>query len=282
VTSLREKVAAVVLSWNGGDELLDALRSLLELERPPDTLFVVDNGSPDDSAEIIESLFKEVVLIRSATNLGFAGGVNLGIARALSEGFDYVLLLNSDALAPDGLIDDLLAEAHSDERVGIVGAVLVNFDDRSQIQAIGGGRVNLWTGMSRHILTPGESIDYLTGACLLLRATMLREIGPFDDSYFFYWEDVDLSRRAVRAGWRLAISARVRVPHVEASSLGRFSEGRAFRLFEGQVRFMRAHAAFPLLPVVGRLCHQTAWCLFRGHWSALKGAWRGAFQGWRS
>lgn len=274
-------VACVVLNWNGGDEICRCLQSVQDMRPGPDVTILVDNDSTDGSVDLVQSRFPDVQIVRNPSNLGFAGGVNTGIRAALAQGVEFVWLLNPDALAPPGLLTDLLATAAEDAEVGIVGAILVEADTKESIQAWGGGRVNLWTGMSRHLLLPDEELHYMTGACLLVRSAVLEQIGLFNDDYFFYWEDVEFSFRARDAGWKLAVAEQFRVRHVEASSLGRFSEARAYRLFEGLVRFMRSQAPIPLLAVMLRLAHQTLWCLYRGYFPALRGAYRGAWAGWR-
>lgn len=266
------QVAAVVLSWNDADQVIALLERLRAIEPRPHRVVVVDNGSAGGVLSRIAATFPEHLCIGLAENSGFARAVNRGIEAALADGADWVWLLNTDLELPGAALGQLLAAAESDPRFGMSAALLVEADGR--VQARGGGRVNLWTGTSRHVLSPRESCHYLTGACLLLRASMLREIGLFDENYFFYWEDVDLGFRARAAGWKMAVAEDCRVVHLEGSSLGRWSERRWYLLFRGMRRFLGVHAPFPRMATTLRFVHHSAAMLKHGRVDAVKGAWR--------
>ena len=99
-------VVAVVLSWNGREDTLACLESLRGVET-----IVVDNGSADGSADAVAERFPDVELIRAGVNLGFAGGNNVGIRRALDRGADWVVLVNNDATVADDLVAAVVAAA---------------------------------------------------------------------------------------------------------------------------------------------------------------------------
>ena len=262
---------AVLLSWNDSDRVTAALRDLAASSAPPDHVVVVDNGSTDGSPERIEREFPGIDILRLRSNRGFAGGANAGIRRALERGAEWIWLLNTDI----GLPADALArmrKAAVGERCGMVGAVLVNAD--GSVQALGGGRVSLRTGIARHERKRVDRCDYLSGACLLVRARMLREIGLFDERYFFYWEDVDLGFRARDAGWRLAVAGDCRVVHHEGTSLGQWTARRWYHLFRGMTRFLFRHAPHPRTAIAARLVHHTLTMAAHGRLDPIRGAWR--------
>lgn len=265
-------VVAVVLSWNDGDRVVALLDRLAALDPPPDHVVTVDNGSTDGSALRIASAFPQHDHLRLDSNRGFAAATNCGIERAIARDAAWVWLLNSDVVLPVDALAALRATAESDERCAMAAATLVESD--GSIQARGGGRVNLWTGSCTHVVTSGESCDYLSAACLLLRVAALGEIGLFDEGYFFYWEDVDLSFRARAAGWTLAVAGDCRVIHLEGSSLGRWSELRWYHLFRGLDRFLQRRAALPRIAVAIRLLVHSATMLRHGRLAAVRGAWR--------
>lgn len=240
-------------------------------------MILLDNGSTDGSCERVASAFPHHEILRLPGNLGYAAAVNRGIERALTRGFSWVWLLNSDIELPACALASLRAAAEADRRAGMAAPVLVEAD--GAIQAWGGGRINLRTGMLRHCVAAGQRCDYLSGACLLLRAAMLREVGLLDESYFFYWEDVDLSLRARRAGWRLAVAPDCTVVHREGSTLGRWSEARWYFLFLGMKRFLRSHAPMPRSAALLRLLHHSATMAARGRPAAVRGAWRALWGG---
>ena len=116
------KVAVVILNWNDGAATLACLDALASANYPNIMTIVVDNGSTDGSAQRIRDTVA-VDLVINPTNLGFTGGVNVGIARAMAAGADYVWLLNSDATIQPGVLSRLVAVAESDDRIGLVSPV---------------------------------------------------------------------------------------------------------------------------------------------------------------
>ncbi|MFN2377740.1 MAG: glycosyltransferase family 2 protein [Candidatus Binatia bacterium] len=265
-------VAAVVLCWNDGERVLRLLRGLQAASPPPGRVIVVDNGSSDGSLARLAAAFPELEILSLDSNLGFAAAANRGMRAALSAGAGWVWLLNTDLVLPPDALARLLAAAGSDPRCGMAGAVLTEAD--GSVQARGGGRWNAWTASLRHAVSEGDRCDYLSGACLLLRATMLDQCGLFDEDYFFYWEDVELGFRVRERGWTLAVADDCRVVHVEGSTLGRWSEERWYHLFRGVKRFARARSRLPRVAVGWRLARHSATMLRHGRGAAVKGAWR--------
>lgn len=224
------RVSIVVVSWNGFDDTRRCLESLRHLTYPARSVVLVDNGSTEPIGEL-----PEVELIRSDVNRGFAGGANLGIRRALEGDAAYVWLLNNDTEAEPGTLSTLVATAEADPRAGIVGGVLPD--------AWGGGTIDAWTGVSKPATGPGDRLDYVTGACMLVRRAVFEEVGLFDEAYFFYFEDADLCLRARAAGWRLAVAPEARVAHRVGASVNRGDPGWGDRLqAQSSGRFIGKHA----------------------------------------
>lgn len=269
---IADAVTVVVLCWNDEDRVR-ALLQALALQRPrPRRVVVVDNGSRSGTAEGLVAGFPGCRVILLGRNEGYAVAVNRGIDEARTHGAEWVWLLNSDLVLPEGALGALLEEAGRDGRCGMVGAVLRNLD--GSMQARGGGRVNLWTGMVRHAVCVADRVDYLSGACLLVRVVMLRDIGLFDEGYFFSFEDVDLGFRARNAGWKLAVAEDCPVIHEEALSLGAWSEQRWFHLFRGLARLLDSRSAWPRVALGLRLAQHAVAMRRHGRPDALRGAWR--------
>lgn len=237
------RVATVVLNWNGWHDTVACLESLRALDEVP-RVIVVDNGSTDDSPDRIRAAAPWVRLVQLPSNRGFGGGMNAGISAALGEqpAVDYVWLLNNDTLAEPSTLSRMVALAESDSRIGIVGSRLVDADGSGRIQATGGGTINRWFGTTSTRLRPSsKACEHLVGASLLVRRSLLRQIGGFDERYFFYLEDTDLSLRARGAGWRLAVAHDAKVVHRLGASI---NAGSALRSLRSDVIFARSSGIF--------------------------------------
>ena len=269
------QVAVVVLNWNGWQDTLTCLSSLLALEGPAPKLLVVDNGSSDDSVAQIKAKMPELELIQTGANLGFGGGCNAGIRQALADGAEYVWLVNSDATVDPAALSALLQVAHDQPAAGAIGSVLYEMDTPHAIQLWGGGRVNLWLGFSRHQAN-AASVDFISGASLFLRSAALSEVGLFDDTRFFmYWEDADLAFRLRRAGWQLAVAEKSRLWHRQSASLGKNSPLLDQYFTQSAVRFFRQYAFLPMIPISLMLFKMLAKRLAMGNLARVRAVLKG-------
>ena len=238
-----ERVAVVVLNWNGWRDTVACLASLRNLHAVPHVI-VVDNGSADGSGDRIRAAAPWVQFVQLPTNRGFAGGMNAGITAALRDAplVDYVWILNNDTLVEPATLSRMVAVADSDSRIGIVGSRLVDADGSGRIQAMGGGTVNRWLGTTwTHLGPSSKPYDYLCGASLLVRRALLSRVGGFDERYFFYLEDTDLGVRSRRAGWKLAAAQDATVIHRRGASVDGGSPARSLR---SDVYLARSSAIF--------------------------------------
>lgn len=240
-----------MLNWNGWQDTLACLGQLARTEYPNLRIIVVDNGSTNDSVARIRAAFPEVPLIETGRNLGFAGGVNAGIRRALEQDAQYIWLLNNDAQPRPDALTALVAKATSDPRFGAIGSVLLYTDDSADVQAWGGGRVSRWTGYPFHATTPRDDswFDYITAASVLLSRRALDDIGLLDEGFFLYYEDADLSFRLRKRGWKLGVAVGSTVLHKENASSGKNRRKvDRFSTVSG-IRFLRKHSPAAWLAV---------------------------------
>nr|WP_163056277.1 glycosyltransferase family 2 protein [Acidithiobacillus ferrooxidans] len=275
-------VSIILLNWHGWRDTIACLDSLARLDYQNYHVLVVDNGSTDDSVARIRAAHPEVPIIETGRNLGFSGGCNVGIRRALDEGADYVWLLNNDTTVDPQALSAMVAVAEADPRVGAVGSVLYYLDSPKDIQAWGGGRVCFWSGRTRHHLgpVPSASLHYLTAASILIRRRAMEEVGLLDESTFFmYWEDTDLSFRLRRAGWRLAVADQSIILHREHAATGKGSPLLDYYFSESAVRFFRRHAPIAAWPIaigaLGRLVKRVLRGNLPGFVSTLRGTYAG-------
>jgi GT2 family glycosyltransferase len=265
----------VVLNYRGADDTVRCVASLRSSTRPA-RIVVVDNGSHDGSAERLRTL-EGVELIESDRNLGFAGGANLGIERLVDE-VGFVWVLNNDTVVEPPTLDALLRAADRDPRIGAVGSVLYRTDEPAVVLTWGGGSLGRFTGHTQDATGPGGRLDYLTAASLLLRSAAVREVGCFDERYFFTWEDVDLCARLRAGGWRLAVADDARVWHRWGGSAAPLSSLRVREHAAGVVVFMRKTSRVPWITSVPLLGY---YAVVAARERELR-IWRAAWQGWRA
>lgn len=202
------QTAVVIPNWNGRDEIGDCLTSLQSQTLHPHVI-VVDNGSVDDSVNYIRETFPDVELIELPKNTGFAGGVNTGIKRAMALGVQYVALLNNDAVAERDWLKNLVGALEENEKTGIVTSKIIS-TDKTHLDSTG-DYLTSWglpypRGRSESDLNKYDAqteIFAASGGASLYRAKMLKEVGLFDEDFFAYYEDVDISFRAQLAGWKV-------------------------------------------------------------------------------
>jgi GT2 family glycosyltransferase len=210
-------LAAVVLNWNSGEDTLAALASLGEIPT-----ICVDNGSTDGSDRVIEERFPDAELIRAGTNLGFAGGNNVGIRRALERGADWVLLLNSDAVAEQGVPEALTRAAAARPDAGLLACLIL--DEAGVTVQYAGASVHPRLGYSGRVeTTPPTSlkdVDRGDGAALAVSRTAVEQAGLLAEELFLYVEDVEWSLRVRAAGFGIVLVPDARVRHKGSAATG--------------------------------------------------------------
>ncbi len=244
-------VACVVLNWNGWRDTQVCLDALKQCEYEPLTVIVVDNGSTDGSVKHLQDSHPWVRLLQTGANLGFSGGCNVGIRTALNISADYIWLLNNDTVPASSALAELVFTAELDKTAGAIGSVMSYLQNPNEIQAWGGGRVNIFTGRTIHAHSPqsDEWFDYLTAASVLLRRAAVEEIGLFDEEFFLYWEDTDYSYRLRTAGWKLRVSRSASILHKEHGSTDRDISVLQRHTIESGFRFLRKHSPVPRLSI---------------------------------
>ncbi|MEM8730024.1 MAG: glycosyltransferase family 2 protein [Pseudomonadota bacterium] len=218
-----KKLLVSIINYRTAELTLKCVASVLaDLDGIDGTIAIVDNASGDGSVEIIEDWIQKqppgtpVALIRSATNSGFSGGHNQGIASAAAE---YYLILNSDAILRPGFCRAILDCAGANPEAGLIAPQIETDDGDIQVScfrfhgplselmrgAASGPVSRLFKGRTVPLGPPvsSDSIEWASFACILARGEMVKDIGPMDEGYFLYFEDAEYCLRARRKGWRI-------------------------------------------------------------------------------
>lgn len=185
--------AAVVLYFRLGAQIYDTLDALTSQSSRPDRIVLVDNASGDRVCDDMEDRYERCTLLRMPENMGYAVGMNAGAALLGGE-FDAVLFMTHEVVLGPDCATRLLQAMESDEAVGMVGPAL-RLKESGGLWSLGG--LITRRGNVRHNINPSfvSAVRWLDGACLLIRSEALHACGGFDEDYFLYWEDVDISLR---------------------------------------------------------------------------------------
>ena len=256
------KLSIVILNHNSGRMLRDCLDSLLGQDFSfPYEVIIPDNASSDTSLQLAAERWGERIrVLHNGDNRGFSWGNNRGIAVCRGE---YICLLNPDTIIHDGAFEQLVRFMDEHPRAGCVGPKVLNRDGSFQLSAKRSipspfdamcralGLSKLFPNSKRlaryniTYLDPDETaqVDASTGCCMLIRRKALEQVGPFDEGYFIYCEDVDWFLRAKRAGWEVWYVASALIEHHHPYS-ERFRRRRAVADFHhSMIRFHRKHYA---------------------------------------
>lgn len=206
-------VPVIIVNYNSSDWTIKCLRSLALIEQPPVAPIVVDDASSDGSVEEIRACCPGVRVLIAPANRGFGAANNTGIQAALRENPAYVWLLNNDTEVDADCLKLLLTKADRDPSLGVVGAMVYDLMDKERVQVAGGGYVSKRLALTGHHRSANKPLGFITGVSMLIRREVLRATGGFDERFFLYLEDVDLSVRVAAEGWRLALEPSARVWH---------------------------------------------------------------------
>src|SRR5680860_124040 len=207
---MKKMVYIILLNWNNEEDTLECIKSLEKITYSDCKIIVVDNGSEEKSIQKIRNEFPKLSIIQNESNLGFAGGNNIGIKYAFANAADYVLLLNNDTTVKKDFLTKLVETGESEQKIGLLGSKIFFYSEQNRIWSAG-GKINWLKNKGTHIgldqIDKGQydktkEVDYLTGCCLLIKREVIERIGTLEEDYFLYYEDTDFSLRAQNAGYK--------------------------------------------------------------------------------
>jgi len=203
-----EKIFIIILNWNGLEDTIACIDSLQQSKYKNFKIVLIENGSNDNSANVLKIMYPEIHVIENKQNLGFCEGNNQGIEYSICNGADFVWLLNNDTIVLQDTLNLLVENAKSSPKIGMISPVIRYNDQKEKIQYGG-----CFIDRKRFLLnypkkneefeydyTSGENV-ILWGTALLIRVQVLRDIGLLNSEFFAYWEDVDICLRAIEKGY---------------------------------------------------------------------------------
>jgi len=253
----KDKVAIVIVNWNTYMLTRSCIVSLNKCVHKNFEIFLVDNNSSDDSVEKLKKEFKDLHFILNNKNAGFCKANNQAIKKILSENtFNFIMLLNSDTEVSPFFIKPLIDTFKSNEKIGAVQPLILNWSDKSTIWKYEGD-INKTFGITSHrnknkILSVEKMKSYTewaSGCCIFTTPSIFKKVGLFDEIFFAYYEDVDWSIRLKKQNYLIALSKLSEVYHHESGSsksLKKQNEGYLSPIshyynFRNHIIFLRKH-----------------------------------------
>lgn len=279
--------ACVVVNWNGWRDTIACLRTLSLQETTEDLrVYVVDNGSTNDSVEQIERFLalngnktEAFRLLKHGQNVGFPSGANIGIRYALANSAEFVWLLNNDTECPPDTLQKLVTVARAQPHAGIIGTVLYEHQNPLKVQAWSGGHSNRWLGTSTHAHSPFPQTRgaYTTFASALIRAEVFRDIGLLYEGFFMYYDDADFCLRMEKTSWKIAVATDTAVLHKEGAS----GEGPRNPFMEKTItvsglRHLKRNSPLPFVSQVAFVALKVANRGLHREWAAVQAVLLGA------
>lgn len=292
-------IAVIVINWNGQDFTTACLNSLRKVDFPDFKVFLVDNGSANEEGKKIKANFPEIDLIETGKNLGFAGGNNVGIRKALEKGFSHVLLLNNDTLVEPDFLSELVRAAKRHAHAGVIQPLIMFLHNPKEIWSAGGK----WVSSLSRAITLGDripladfrvkssSLDWATGCAMLVSRTAIESAGLLNEQYFVYFEDVEWSLRIRNAGFSIHLEDRAKIYHeAGASSKKKHAEGTLspqvfYYNVRNQLFIIRSFGNNKVLSLGYHLAKFTLWMgyfLVRRRFAKLKAVIKGIQDGIRT
>jgi len=250
----QKHIAIIILNWQTWKATLACLQSLTQLKTTAVvSVIVCDNGSENQSFVYIadwlvqhftENQFKihsqpvleqedqyQCVLIQTGHNLGFAGGMNVGVRYALAQQrFDYIWLLNNDTQVEMEALDALHHYAAQQQQLGLIGSTVLEAAQPNIVQCAGGCRYypwvtvfkNVYAGYTRQQLKqlPTPKLDYIYGASLFIPVSVIEKVGLLNETYFLFYEELDYCQRLKKAGYHIGWCRDSIIYHQGSASIG--------------------------------------------------------------
>lgn len=251
------KIFCLVLNYRHFSDTAKCLRKLRSADALAGTKFVVIDNSPENTPKnYFEKIFAGIKVIRNPGNFGFAAGNNVGIRYALKQNASHILIINPDVTVGKKFFKPLLSELVKSPKAGLIAPAIKHQQKGKTFFGLE-GRVDWRTGKASHINLrhlpnllshPGgvkaRPVQFVTFACVLIKAEVFRKVGLLDERYFMYLEDVDYCLSAGRAGFTILLNPGVVVNHETSSSFAKPTD-KLFISFRSQLSFISKWLPFP-------------------------------------
>lgn len=241
----QERHFFIVVNFNSGKTILECIHSILQSTNIHPMIIIIDNASRDASLEDCKNKFPNLIYIYNSHNIGFGAAANIGIRYALERNASTITLCNPDAVLNKNCAQKLISIVQT-KKAHIVSPVIYNDAACNKIWFAGGiiSFLRLHATHQKMLMPPTQELyydtDYITGCVMVVHADVFKKIGLFDERFFLYYEDADLSLRARNVGYILGIVKDAKAYHHEVSE--NFKENKTYFLVLSGLLFFHKHA----------------------------------------
>jgi len=294
------KIAIIIINWNTYHLTFNCLKSLEACTYKNKTVFFVDNGSKDGSGDKIALEFPDINYIKNDKNEGFTGANNKALKVILKQNFDYVLLLNNDTEVNPNFLSLLESRMDSDKNLAATQPLILNFQNKDTIWNAGGS-FNTFFGLSKTrskgmLYKPKLKIEtfteWISGCCILVKISVIKEVGLLDNHFFAYFEDVDWSIRMKSLGYKLGVVPSSIIYHHSSGSTkknntsneGNLSPYAHYLNVRNHIYLINKHTfIFNSIGSWGyqilKITSYSIYFILRGRFEKFKMVWRGVLDG---
>lgn len=242
-----DKVCIVILNYNNFEDTIECVQSLRSaINSEKYKIVIVDNASTNDSVSKLNNILSPIEIIVSSENRGYAHGNNIGIKYAEQAGYEYICILNNDTIIDVDFIETCKNELKNSAQVAFVSPALVEYKDNNLIQSTGGdifinkGIVTLKNHGARRIeLPPKIESDYIGGACIMFRTSILKNIGYIPENYFLFFEETEWCYKAQKMGYKNICLTDSYIYHKGSVSIKSVSGLQEYLMARNRVVFVR-------------------------------------------
>ncbi|WP_449623050.1 glycosyltransferase family 2 protein [Robertmurraya sp. Marseille-Q9965] len=243
-------VYIVILNYNNFSDTISCVREVENVNYDNYKIVIVDNFSTDDSESVLKEEFPQHTFIQTGSNLGYAGGNNVGMKYAKEQNADYICILNNDVIVDKDFLKSLLQYFTLNPNVGVVGPRVCEFSTPEIIQSTGAmidfntGRVNIINNGEHENDVKDKVItcDYVGGACLLFPVQILDEVGYIPENYFLFYEETEWCLNIKKKGYEVVCFCGAKVVHKGSASISQVSGLSEYFMYRNVVIFMKRNA----------------------------------------
>lgn len=242
------KLGIIILNYNGSNDTINCVKSIRNID-VTNEIIVVDNYSDDkDYNNLKTNISNEAIILRTKRNLGYAGGNNVGIMKALELNCNYICVLNNDTIITKDVFTPCIEELENDQKLAFISPAIIDYN--TGMVQVAGSSVNPTTGIVKNyninknpkVLNKYIYCDYVSGACIMCRRELITINGFIPESYFLFFEETEWCLLAKKRGYKNLCLASTMILHKGSASISTVSGLQTYLMLRNRLAFMRRNS----------------------------------------